>query len=110
MFADRGGFTLVEILVGLVILSMVIITSTLLLTQSTFSIFLSGEKSTGIFEAQSFLEREVYGSKTGNHYNLTITFLGDFEERDTLSIDLVEVEGEYIYQGHSGTLRYLVPQ
>lgn len=112
MLKENRGFTLVEVLVSLVILSLVIITAAMLMTYSTFGIFQAGEKSELLFEAQGIIEQEVAGTKAGEEIPITVTIkqnLGEYLEEE-YAMELIKIEGSYLFQGQPRSILYYSPK
>ncbi len=73
---SNRGFTLVEVVVCIFILSITVAAFTALFAGSYSAIFGTGYKSRAVFEAQEKIERAVAGGEEGAEHNMTIIFPG----------------------------------
>ena len=94
-FKSENGFSLVELLAALIILTIIIFAFTPLLLASIENIHYAGDKSEALHEGQSELEVDIAELRTVDGHELEFIF-GDQEEGNYTSIivagGLVEVD------------------
>ncbi|RCX13793.1 prepilin-type N-terminal cleavage/methylation domain-containing protein [Anaerobacterium chartisolvens] len=73
---NNKGFTFIEVIVCIFILSITIAAFTALFAGSYSAIFGTGYKSRAVFEAQEKIERAVAEGEAGEEHDMTITFPG----------------------------------
>lgn len=100
---NRRGFTLVEILVALSILSIIIFSFAPLISSSFSNIYTAGRKSDALYQAQEQMENKLVEEITEDKEltELTITFQEISEE---ITVNGTEEQFTYTYDGHSGIL------
>jgi len=107
MLQKEQGFTLVEVLVALVILAMMTTGAFSLLSHSTMGIFMAGDKSEALFEAQGNMEDTILDTQvTGADDDPIDIILQD----KTVEINSKTLTVDYEYQGHAGELVYVMPE
>ncbi|HHW28251.1 MAG TPA: prepilin-type N-terminal cleavage/methylation domain-containing protein [Syntrophomonadaceae bacterium] len=71
------GFTLVEVLVSIAILTIIVVALLLLFNQSLITVIKSGNKAVNIYEGQTKLESELAEGVTAEDYTLIMNFDGE---------------------------------
>lgn len=98
---NHRGFTIVEILVALSILSLVIFSFSPLISNSFSNIFTAGRKSNALYQAQKQMENKFAQGTTEDTSIQTISFPYISDE---ISVKGKQEQVTYSYEGHSGTL------
>ena len=106
MLTDNKGFTIVEVLVALALLSITAVAFVTLMTFSVSSVFVAGEKSEEIFAAQGQVERDISTKKPSGTDAVTIKFPAGSD----LTIKGEQLEIVYEYDGKSGSIKYFLPE
>ncbi len=101
------GFTLVEVLVAVSILTIIIFAFTTLFTTSFTGIFGAGRKSEALFKAQEEMDNAIAQGLDESLEEKTLVINFDLK---TFSIRGREKHINYEYEGRTGTLYYLIPQ
>ena len=105
MLSGDKGFSLVEIVVAMAILSIVAAIFLTLMTFSAGMIFTAGNKSEQIFETQGEVDNKIVSvDPVGSETTIKVTFPN--------GSDVVEVHGERLeedYEGFSGSIIYFLP-
>lgn len=103
ILSDEGGFSLIEILIALVILSITIFAFTGLFTDSYSRIFSAGRKSQAIYKAQKDMESKI---RSGTTLNQDFTITVPHSTNITVKGELVDIEIE----GQNAHLTTFVPK
>jgi len=106
MGTNKKGFTIVEVLVAMALLSLAAVAFIALMSFSVSSIFLAGEKSEKIFDAQGEIESEISAQTPSGDDEVKINFPG---AADDLTITGEKLEITYEYNGGSSSIIYFLP-
>jgi len=109
MGTNKKGFTIVEVLVAMALLSLAAVAFIALMSFSVSSIFLAGEKSEKIFDAQGEIESEISAQMPSGDDEVKINFTGAFTDADDLTITGEKLEITYEYNGGSSSIIYFLP-
>jgi prepilin-type N-terminal cleavage/methylation domain-containing protein len=104
-FRREEGFTLVEVLVALAILSIIIMAFTTLFTSSFSGIFRAGRKSASLYEAQAVLDQVIDQGTALTEDEINILFGGI-----VIKVQGEEITEAYEYDGRTGQLVYFLPK
>ena len=107
MGTNKKGFTIVEVLVAMALLSLAAVAFIALMSFSVSSIFLAGEKSEKIFDAQGEIESEISAQLPSGDDEVKINFPD--EVADDLTITGEKLEITYEYNGGSSSIIYFLP-
>jgi len=99
------GFSLVEVLVALAVLTIIIFAFTTLFTSSFSGIFRAGRKSASLYEAQAALDHVIEQGTASTAAEVTILF-GSI----AVNVKGEEVTEEYQYEDRTGQLVYFLPK
>lgn len=100
----EDGFTLVEALVAIAILTIIIFAFTTLFTTSFSGIFRAGRKSGALYDSQTVLNHAINQGTLSGVNQLNIIF-----GTKVIEVNGEELEVEYEYEGRRGTLVYFLP-
>ena len=106
MGTNKKGFTIVEVLVAMALLSLAAVAFIALMSFSVSSIFLAGEKSEKIFDAQGEIESEISAQLPSGDDEVKINFP---DSADDLTITGEKLEITYEYNGGSSSIIYFLP-
>ena len=105
MLSEEKGFSLVEIVVAMAILSIVAAIFLTLMTFSAGMIFTAGNKSEQIFETQGEVDNKIVTSDTDTSVSVTVNVTFP----DSVIIPVAGERLEEDYEGFSGSIIYFLP-
>jgi prepilin-type N-terminal cleavage/methylation domain-containing protein len=108
VLVQEDGFTLIEILVALAILSVVTASVLLVLNGSLVVVYTSGHKSQALYEAQSTIEKQIV-SNTGEHTTLHVA-VPKLEQPLSLDGRMIHVEMQIRDTSRAVSLTVFVPE
>ncbi|KUO50588.1 MAG: hypothetical protein APF76_08040 [Desulfitibacter sp. BRH_c19] len=90
----QDGFTLIEVLVALTILTIIIVSFTTLFTSSYIHIMSAGNKSKANYEVQKDMESKIADEGADTHYILGVNFDGFYLDIPGGLINIIKPQGE----------------
>ncbi len=107
MLSENKGFTIVEVLIAMSLLSIVAIAFITMMTFSVSSILVAGEKSEQMFEAKGEIEKKISAQTPSGYDQVNIHFPNEVND---LTIKGEKLEINYEYDGKAGSITYFLPK